>query len=114
MAFVQVKTPLPAAGAQAPPESQQVTAAAAETAGTTPRGSVVVGSLVAILVAWVVSGAINRESRPAALVVPAGIGLFAMLYAVTQGSSGCWSHSRRSSTAPRNTRRTATPRSPRR
>jgi hypothetical protein len=85
MAFVQVETPPPvAADAKGAPESQ-VTAAAAETAGTTPRLSVVVGSLVAILLAWVVSGALNRWSRPAALVVPAGIGLFAMLYAVTQG-----------------------------
>jgi hypothetical protein len=85
MAFVQVTTPPPVeVQAQAPPESQ-ITAAAAETAGTTPRGSVIVGSFVAILLAWVVSTALNRGSRPAALVIPAGIGLFAMLYAVTQG-----------------------------
>jgi hypothetical protein len=114
MAFVEVKTPPPvAAGGQAPPESQ-VTAAAAETAGTTPRGSVVVGSLVAILLAWVVSAALNRGSKPAALVIPAGIGLFAMLYAVTQGLERLLEPFSAFSTVPRNIRRTATPRLPRR
>jgi hypothetical protein len=42
-------------------------------------------SFAAIIAVWLLSIAINATFRPAALVIPAGIGLFAMLYAVTQG-----------------------------
>jgi hypothetical protein len=61
------------------------TAAAAETSGTTPRLQVVVTSFVAILAFWAISIGINRSFKPTALVIPAGISIFAMLYAVTQG-----------------------------
>ncbi len=79
MALVQVHT---SGGEEAQPD---VTAAAAETSGTTPRRQVVAASFVAISVAWLLSITINAALKPPALVIPAGIGLFAMLYAVTQG-----------------------------
>src|SRR5215468_9192153 len=79
MALVQVST-LGGEGAAA-----GVTAAASQTNGMTPRWQVVAGSFAAISVAWLVSIAINATFKPPALVIPAGIGLFAMLYAVTQG-----------------------------
>jgi hypothetical protein len=79
MALVQVRTP-GRAGTQS-----DVTAAAAETSGTTPRWQVVTGSLAAIIVVWLLSIAINASFKPTALVIPTGISLFAMLYAVTQG-----------------------------
>jgi hypothetical protein len=79
MALVQIHA---AGGGEAPPA---VTAAAAETSGTTPRWQVVVASFAAISVAWVLSVTINAAFKPTALVIPAGIGLFAMLYAMTQG-----------------------------
>jgi len=62
-----------------------VSAAAAQTSGTIPRWQVVAASFAAIGVAWLVSITINAAFKPTALVIPAGIGLFAMLYAVTQG-----------------------------
>jgi hypothetical protein len=79
MALVQVHTP-GRDGSQ-----PGVTAAAAPVSGTTPRWQVVVVSFAAIIAAWVLSIAINAAFGPAALVIPVGIGLFAMLYAVTQG-----------------------------
>src|SRR5215469_6484026 len=79
MALVQVST-LGGEGA-----APGVTAAASQTNGMTPRWQVVAGSFAAISVAWLVSIAINATFKPPALVIPAGIGLFAMLYAVTQG-----------------------------
>jgi hypothetical protein len=60
-------------------------AAAAEIGGTTPRRQVVAGSFAAIIIVWLVSIAINSAFKPTALVIPTGISLFAMLYAVTQG-----------------------------
>ena len=79
MALVQVHT---SGGEETQPD---VTAAAAETSGTTPRRQVVAASFAAISVAWLLSITINAALKPPALVIPAGIGLFAMLYAVTQG-----------------------------
>jgi len=79
MALVQVST-LGGEGA-----APGVTAAASQTNGMTPRWQVVAGSFAAISVAWLVSITINATFKPSALVIPAGIGLFAMLYAVTQG-----------------------------
>jgi hypothetical protein len=79
MALVQVRTP---AGEGSRPA---VTAAAAETSGTTPRIQVVVTSFVAIIVFWLLSITINANFKPSVMVIPAGISLFAMLYAVTQG-----------------------------
>ena len=79
MALVQVQT---ASGEGAQPE---VAAAASPASGTTPRWQVVVASFAAITVAWLLSIAVNAAFKPTALVIPAGIGLFAMLYAVTQG-----------------------------
>jgi len=79
MALVQVHT---SGGEEAQPG---VSAAAAETSGMTPRWQVVTASFTAISVAWVLSITINAAFKPTALVIPAGIGLFAMLYAVTQG-----------------------------
>jgi|SRR6516164_2510706 len=79
MALVQVST-LGGEGA-----APGITAAASQTNGMTPRWQVVAGSFAAISVAWLVSIAINATFKPPALVIPAGIGLFAMLYAVTQG-----------------------------
>src|SRR6266536_2791290 len=79
MALVQVRTP-DREGTQ-----PGVTAAAAETNGTTPRWQVVAASFAAIIAVWLLSIAINASFKPTALVIPAGISLFAMLYAVTQG-----------------------------
>jgi hypothetical protein len=79
MALVEVSTP---SQDGSPPA---VTAAAAETSGTSPRWQVVVGSFVAIASAWFASAAINSGLHPSALAIPAGVSLFGMLYAVTQG-----------------------------
>ena len=79
MALVQVRTP-DREGTQ-----PGLTAAAAETNGTTPRWQVVAASFAAIIAVWLLSIAINASFKPTALVIPAGISLFAMLYAVTQG-----------------------------
>lgn len=79
MALVQVRTP-DGEGTQ-----PGLTAAAAETSGTTPRWQVVAASFAAIIAVWLLSIAINASFKPTALVIPAGISLFAMLYAVTQG-----------------------------
>jgi len=79
MALVQVQT---SGGEEAQPG---VTAAAAQTSGTTPRWQVVAASFAAITVGWLLSITVNAAFKPTALVIPAGIGLFAMLYAVTQG-----------------------------
>ncbi|HEY5987081.1 MAG TPA: hypothetical protein VIV12_12010 [Streptosporangiaceae bacterium] len=79
MALVQVQTP---GGEGTKP---QVTAAAADTSGTTPRGQVVTASFAAILVFWLLGIALNRAFKPTAMVIPAGVSVFAMLYAVTQG-----------------------------
>jgi len=79
MALVQVQ----AAGGEGGQPS--VSAAAAQTSGTTPRWQVVAASFAAISVAWLLGITINAAFRPMALAIPAGIGLFAMLYAVTQG-----------------------------
>ena len=65
-----------------------VSAAAAQTSGTMPRWQVVAASFAAIGVAWLVSITINAAFKPTALVIPAGIGLFAMLYAVNGGANG--------------------------
>ncbi len=62
-----------------------VIAAAAKTSGMTPRWQVVAASFAAISATWLLSITINAGFKPTALVIPAGIGLFAMLYAVTQG-----------------------------
>jgi hypothetical protein len=62
-----------------------VTAAAAPASGTTPRWQVVAASFAAIVITWGLSIVINASFQPRALVIPAGISLFAMLYAVTQG-----------------------------
>jgi len=61
------------------------TAAAAERNGMTPRWQVVAASFAAISAAWLLSITINAAFKPAALAVPVGVGLFAVLYAVTQG-----------------------------
>jgi hypothetical protein len=79
MALVQVRTP----GSEG--TQPGLTAAAAETSGTTPRWQVVAASFAAIIAVWLLSIAINASFKPTALVIPAGISLFAMLYAVTQG-----------------------------
>lgn len=79
MALIQVRTP-GTKGAQL-----DLSAAAAPTSGTVPRWQVVVASFAAVLVVWLVGVAINANSKPTALVVPTGISLFAVLYAVTQG-----------------------------
>jgi hypothetical protein len=79
MALVQVRS---SNGEETQPG---IAAAAAQTSGTTPRWQVVVASFAAIVVAWLLSITVNAAFKPAALVIPAGIGLFAMLYAVTQG-----------------------------
>ncbi len=62
-----------------------MTAAAADTSGTTPRWQVVGASFAAIIGFWILGVAINRAFKPTALVIPAGVSIFAMLYAVTQG-----------------------------
>jgi hypothetical protein len=62
-----------------------VTAAAAETSGTTPRWQVVAASFAAIIIVWLLSVTINARFHPTALAIPAGVSLFGMLYAVTQG-----------------------------
>jgi hypothetical protein len=62
-----------------------MTAAAAETSGTTPRWQVVGASFAAIIGFWILGVTINRSFKPTALVIPAGVSIFAMLYAVTQG-----------------------------
>ncbi len=85
MALVQVKTPAPVVGGPATQAEPNVTAAAAETSGTTPRLIVIATSFAGILAIWVLSIWLNRAAKPSALVIPAGIGLFAMFYAVTQG-----------------------------
>jgi len=103
MALVQVQT---SGGEEAQPG---VTAAAAQTSGTTPRWQVVAASFAAITVGWLLSITVNAAFKPTALVIPAGIGLFAMLYAVTQGLERRSNPSRHSSSAQRRTRRTATP-----
>jgi len=79
MALVQVQT---SGGEGVQPG---VSAAAAQTSGTTPRWQVVAVSFAAISGAWLVGIAISAAFKPIALAIPAGIGLFAMLYAVTQG-----------------------------
>jgi hypothetical protein len=79
MALVQVHS---SSGGETQPG---IAAAAAETSGTTPRWQVVAASFAAIVVAWLLSITVNAAFKPTALVIPAGIGLFAMLYAVTQG-----------------------------
>jgi hypothetical protein len=79
MALVEVSAP---SQDGSPPA---VTAAAAETSGTTPRWQVVAGSFVAIVGAWALSVAINSGLHPSAPDIPAGVSLFGMLYAVTQG-----------------------------
>ena len=79
MALVQVRT------ADGQGSQPAVTASAAETSGATPRLQAVVASFVAIIVFWLLSVVINAQFKPTALVIPAGISLFAMLYAVTQG-----------------------------
>src|SRR5512132_3108318 len=79
MALVQVRTP------EGQGSQPAVTASAAETSGATPRLQAVVASFVAIIVFWLLSVVINAQFKPTALVIPAGISLFAMLYAVTQG-----------------------------
>jgi hypothetical protein len=85
-----------------------VTAGAAPVSGTSPRWQVVVVSFAAIIAVWLLSIAINATFRPAALVIPAGIGLFAMLFAVTQGLERLLSLFRHSSLARSSARRTAT------
>src|SRR5215469_11387922 len=77
MALVQVQT---SGGEGVQPG---VSAAAAQTSGTTPRWQVVAASFAAISAAWLVGIVINAAFKPIALAIPAGIGLFAMLYAVT-------------------------------
>jgi len=62
-----------------------ISAAAAPTSGTTPRWQVVASSFAAISAAWLLGITVNAAFKPMALAIPAGIGLFAMLYAVTQG-----------------------------
>src|SRR6266700_6865575 len=62
-----------------------MTAAAADTSGTTPRWQVVGASFAAIIGFWILGVANNRAFKPTALVIPAGVSIFAMLYAVTQG-----------------------------
>jgi hypothetical protein len=79
MALIQVDAP----GRDGAPADLNV--AAAPASGTIPRWQVVVASFAAVVVVWLVSIAINVASDPTALVVPAGISLFALLYAVTQG-----------------------------
>jgi NAD-binding of NADP-dependent 3-hydroxyisobutyrate dehydrogenase len=79
MALVQVRT----SGREG--TQPAMTASAAETSGATPRWQVVAASFAVIIVSWLLSVAISASFEPTALVVPAGIGLFAMLYAVTQG-----------------------------
>jgi len=79
MALVQVQAP---GGQKAQPAD---TAAAAETSGMTPRWQVVAASFAAISAAWLLSITINAAFKPAAMAVPVGIGLFTVLYAVTQG-----------------------------
>jgi hypothetical protein len=78
MALIQV-------GASDDKAAPEISAAAADATGTIPRWQVVVGSFAAIIVAWLGSVAINVAFKPTALVIPAGISLFAMFYAVTQG-----------------------------
>jgi hypothetical protein len=79
MALVQVQ----ASGGEG--AQNGVSAAAAQASGTTPRWQVVAASFAVIVIAWLGCIAINAAFKPAALVIPAGIGLLAMLYAVTQG-----------------------------
>jgi hypothetical protein len=74
---------LPAPGNQA--TGAGTTAAAADTSGTTPRMQVVVASFATIIVFWFLAIVINRGFKPTAFVIPAGVSVFAMLYAVTQG-----------------------------
>jgi hypothetical protein len=79
MALVQVRTP----GSDA--TQPTVTAGASATSGATPRLQVVALSFAAILVFWLSSIVINDRFKPTALVIPAGVSLFAVFYAVTQG-----------------------------
>jgi hypothetical protein len=79
MALVEVSTP---SQDGSPPA---VMAAAAETSGTTPRWQVVLASFAVIGAVWALSVVINSKVHPTALAIPAGVGLFGMLYAVTQG-----------------------------
>lgn len=49
-----------------------VSAAAAQSSGTTPRWQVVVASFAAIVLAWLVAITINAAFKSPALVIPAG------------------------------------------
>jgi hypothetical protein len=79
MALVQVESP----GRDG--TEPGVNAAAADTTGTTPRWQVAVASFAALILVWLLSVFINATFRPRTLVIPAGISLFAMFFAVTQG-----------------------------
>ena len=79
MALVQVESP-GRDGAE-----PGVNAAASDTTGTTPRWQVVVASFAALILVWLLSVFVNARFRPTTLVIPAGISLFGMLFAVAQG-----------------------------
>jgi hypothetical protein len=91
MALLQMTTPAvaPAAGGPVPPPPPagpaSTIAASAEATGSSPRAKVVWINLAVILASLVGLGFLNWRVNPSPFVVPAGISVFAVFYAVTQG-----------------------------
>lgn len=61
-----------------------VQAAAAEASGSSPSLRAILVSMGSILLALVVCSLLNQVVDPPPFIVPAGVGLFAVFYAVTQ------------------------------
>jgi hypothetical protein len=92
MALLQLAAPTTAPATAGGPQPQpgpagpaSTPAAAADATGTSPRGAVVWVSLAVIAVALVGCGVLNWQVNPVPFTVPAGVGVFAVFYAVTQG-----------------------------
>lgn len=92
MALLQLTPPTAAPPAAVGPSPQPspdgpapTPAAAADATGTSPKAVVVWVSLAVIAAALVGCGALNRAIDPAPFAVPAGVSVFAVFYAVTQG-----------------------------
>jgi hypothetical protein len=92
MALLQLAPPTTAPATAGGPQPQpgpagpaSTPAAAADATGTSPRGAVVWVSLAVIAVALVGCGVLNWRVNPVPFTVPAGVGVFAVFYAVTQG-----------------------------
>jgi hypothetical protein len=92
MALLQLAAPTTAPATAGGPQPQpgpagpaSTPAAAADATGTSPKGAVVWVSLAVIAVALVGCGVLNWRVNPVPFTVPAGVGVFAVFYAVTQG-----------------------------